>query len=205
MRSGADPRAGDHDLTAKARIRNAALDLYAQHGEDRTSMRAIATASGVTVGLVAHHFGNRDGVRDAVEQLVVDYFRVAIQRVPVRGTPEEISAGRNVAVAEMLRLNPIIVDYLRRALLDPSGRSHLLARMTDLAQQEMAVPGVTDLGAEDSPDGRPDSRIVIEVMVRQLGRLFLQPMLDAMWTHLEGAGALESDKPTLLVATQQPE
>jgi AcrR family transcriptional regulator len=200
----ADPRAGDEDLTAKARIRNAALDLYAEHGEDRTSMRAIAAAAGVTVGLVAHHFGNRDGVRDAVEQLVVDHFRVAIRQTPVRGTPEEISAGRNAGVAEMLRRNPIIVDYLRRALLDPSGRSQLLRRMTDLAQQEMAVPGVTDPVAGENTAGRPDSRIVVGVMVRQLGRLFLQPMLDAMWTHLEGADAPEADKPLLLVATQDP-
>jgi AcrR family transcriptional regulator len=206
--TGADPRAGDDDLTAKARIRNAALDLYAQHGEDRTSMRAIATAAGVTVGLVAHHFGNRDGVRDAVEQLVVDHFRVAIRQTPVMGTPEEISAGRNAGVAEMLRRNPVIVDYLRRALLDPSGRSQLLQRMTDLAQHEMAVPGVTDSGAEGGGGAeadRPDSRIVVKVMVRQLGRLFLQPMLDAMWTHLEGSEAPYDRKPLLEVGVQDPE
>ena len=40
-----NPRATGEDLTAKARIRNAAMDLYAQQGEDRTSMRAIADAA----------------------------------------------------------------------------------------------------------------------------------------------------------------
>ena len=44
-----DPRASDEDLTAKARIRNAALDLYAERGEDRVSMRAVAAAAGVAV------------------------------------------------------------------------------------------------------------------------------------------------------------
>ena len=38
-----NPRATNADLTAKARIRNAALDLYAQYGEDRVSLRTIAT------------------------------------------------------------------------------------------------------------------------------------------------------------------
>lgn len=199
--TGADPRAGVEDLTAKARIRNAALDLYAEHGEDRTSMRAIAAAAGVTVGLVAHHFGNRDGVRDAVEQLVVDHFRVAIRQVPVRGTAQEISAGRNVAVAQMLRRNPVVVNYLRRGLLDPGQRSQLLQRMTDLARGEMAELDIAGIVS----GGHSDSRQVVEIMVRQLGRLFLQPMLDAMWTHLEGADALEADKPLLLVATQDPE
>jgi hypothetical protein len=46
MEPGFDPRATDVDLTLKARIRNAALDLYARDGEDRVSMRAIATAVG---------------------------------------------------------------------------------------------------------------------------------------------------------------
>ena len=63
-----NPRAGDQDLTAKARIRNAALDLYASQGEDRTSMRAIAAAAGVTVGLLVHHYGTKDKIRDAVRR-----------------------------------------------------------------------------------------------------------------------------------------
>ena len=40
--SSATSRVADDDLTAKARIRNAALELYAQQGEARTSMRSIA-------------------------------------------------------------------------------------------------------------------------------------------------------------------
>src|SRR5258708_35090231 len=41
-----NPRATNADLTAKARVRNAALDLYAQYGEDRVSFRAIAPDGG---------------------------------------------------------------------------------------------------------------------------------------------------------------
>ncbi len=80
-----DPRASDEDLTAKARIRNAALDLYAERGEDRVSMRAVAAAAGVAVGLVQHHFKTKDGLRVAVEQLVVDYYALAIASVPDEG------------------------------------------------------------------------------------------------------------------------
>ena len=60
------PGAAGQDLTAKARIRNAALDLYAANGEDGTSLRTVATAAGVTVGLVVHHYGTKDGLREAV-------------------------------------------------------------------------------------------------------------------------------------------
>jgi TetR/AcrR family transcriptional regulator, regulator of cefoperazone and chloramphenicol sensitivity len=95
------------------------MDLYAEYGEDRTSMRAIAAAAGVTVGLVVHHFGTKDRLRDAVEQLVVDYFAQAIARVPVTGTPAEIGAARDAAVQEMLATNPTVVNYLLRTVLDP--------------------------------------------------------------------------------------
>lgn len=109
MRTPVDPRASGEDLTAKARIRNAAMDLYAEYGEDRTSMRAIAAAAGVTVGLVVHHFGTKDRLRDAVEKLV-DYFAQAIAQVPVTGTPAEIGAARDAAVQEMLAANPAVVN-----------------------------------------------------------------------------------------------
>ncbi|MDN6498168.1 MAG: TetR/AcrR family transcriptional regulator, partial [Yaniella sp.] len=45
------------DLTAKARIRQVALELFALNGADATSMRAISSRAGVTVGLITHHFG----------------------------------------------------------------------------------------------------------------------------------------------------
>ena len=54
------------DLTARARIRNEAFSLYAIQGEERVSMRAVAAAAGVTIGLVQHHFGTKEGVYLAV-------------------------------------------------------------------------------------------------------------------------------------------
>lgn len=53
------------DLTAKARIRNAALDLFAAHGAEATSLRAAA--AGVTVGLIVHDYGTKEALREAVE------------------------------------------------------------------------------------------------------------------------------------------
>jgi TetR/AcrR family transcriptional regulator, regulator of cefoperazone and chloramphenicol sensitivity len=196
MRTSVDPRASGEDLTAKARIRNAAMDLYAEHGEDRTSMRAIAAAAGVTVGLLVHHFGTKDRLRDAVEQLVVDYFAQAIAQVPVTGTPAEIGAARDAAVQEMLAANPAVVNYLRRAVLDPTRREgRLLERLTELARQEVIQLRATGYASTT----RSESSQVISVMVRQLGHLFLQPMIDAMWRQLAEPGATDADKPILEV------
>ena len=196
-----NPRAGGHDLTAKARIRNAALDLYASQGEDRTSMRAIAAAAGVTVGLLVHHYGTKDNIRDAVEELIVDYFRQAIARAPAGGTPANIAAARDAAVAAMLAANPEVVNYLRRALLDPAGRrGHLLERLTELSSTEVSQLRRTGRASVK----HAESAQVIGVMIRQLGHLFLQPMLDAMWRQLADPDAPGTDKPVLEVRVQAP-
>ena len=50
------------DLTARARIRDAAVDCFAEGGFD-TPFRSIAGRAGVSPGLITHHFGSKDGLR----------------------------------------------------------------------------------------------------------------------------------------------
>lgn len=196
MEAEHDPRTRPSDLTGKARIRNTALDLYAAGGEDGTSMRAIAQAAGVTVGLLVHHFGTKEGIRDAVDDLVVDYFAHAIEQVPADGPPQRVAAARDSAVAQMLASHPEVVDYLRRTLLNPAGhRSKLLEKLTTLTHREIAALR----GAGVASTGRDESNQVIELIVRQVGQLFLQPMVDAMWVHFHGPTGSEADKPVLTV------
>lgn len=164
------------DLTAKARIRNAALDLFAAQGVDATSLRAVAAAAGVTVGLIVHHYGTKDALREAVELAIVDQFTDAIASVPLASRPlDQIAAARDVAVAEMLAASPSTVDYLRRALLDGHAeRGDLVSRLTQLSTQQ-----ITDLRrAGVASTKHTVGEQVITIMVRQLGRLFLQPLVD---------------------------
>lgn len=186
----------DDDLTAKARIRNGALILYSDYGEDATSMRAIADSAGVTVGLVVHHFGTKDGLRDAIEQWIVDLFAGAIGQVPLEGTAAVVGAARDEAVASMLADNPAVIGYLRRAVLDSTGhRGHVLEMLTALASAQ--VSALREAGIASTKQS--DSSQVIGIMVRQLGRLFLQPMVDTMWGQLTGDQTTNGDKPHLTV------
>ncbi|GED99992.1 putative transcriptional regulator, TetR family protein [Gordonia spumicola] len=188
-------------MTAKAKIRNTALDMYAQYGEDRVSMRAVAAAAGVTVGLVQHHFKTKDGIRDAVEQLVVDYHASAIAEAGDEGSPAEVAAARDASVAAMLEANPAVVNYLRRQLLDPAGGGRLLARLTELSRVQ--VVGLRESG-QASTD-RSVAEQTVGLMVRQVGHLFLQPMVDAMWTQLTADDADSGEKPTLSVRARVPD
>ncbi|NMO04668.1 TetR family transcriptional regulator [Gordonia sp. TBRC 11910] len=184
----------DIDLTAKARIRNAALDLFAAEGVSAVSLRAVAARAGVAVGLVQHHFKTKDGLRSAVEQYIVDRHAAAIESVPVGDTASKVAAGRDAAVRQMFDENPAIVDYMRRALLDPGNDSHLLADLTSLAREQ--VSGQRSAGSASTRHTVPDQ--VVRTMVRQLGHLFLQPMVDAMWLQLD---APADEKPTVVVRT----
>jgi AcrR family transcriptional regulator len=64
-----------NDLTTKARIRDAALSRFPKDGFGATTIRAIAMDAGVSPGLVVHHFGSKDGLREACDSYVVSKFR----------------------------------------------------------------------------------------------------------------------------------
>ena len=56
------------DLTARARIREAAIDLFAERGIGPATIRDIAERAGVSSGLLRHHFGSKEGLRDACDE-----------------------------------------------------------------------------------------------------------------------------------------
>jgi TetR/AcrR family transcriptional regulator, regulator of cefoperazone and chloramphenicol sensitivity len=62
------------DLTATARIRDAAIEQYGEHGFG-IGIRAIAKSAGVSPGLVIHHFGSKDGLRKTCDDYVAETIR----------------------------------------------------------------------------------------------------------------------------------
>ncbi|MEV6774110.1 helix-turn-helix domain-containing protein [Nocardia sp. NPDC051030] len=188
-----NPRATNDDLTAKARIRNAAMDLFAQFGDSRVSLRAVAAEAGVTLGLVQHHFKTKAGLRDAVDKLIVDYFAQAVASIPPTGTATEVAAARDEAVRRMLHDNPPVVNYVRRTVLEPSEtRMHLLEALIDLTRSE--VTALREAGLASTT--RRESTQIVAVLLRQFGELLLAPMLDAVW---ERVAPDEPNRPSLAI------
>jgi AcrR family transcriptional regulator len=64
------------DLTATARIRDAAIEQFGQHGFN-VGLRVIAKAAGVSAALVIHHFGSKDGLRKACDDYVAESIRTS--------------------------------------------------------------------------------------------------------------------------------
>src|SRR6185312_11574282 len=64
------------DMTATARIRDAAIEQWGQHGFE-VGLRAVARAAGVSAGLVIHHFGSKEGLRKACDDYITEEIRSA--------------------------------------------------------------------------------------------------------------------------------
>ena len=65
-------RSVDGDLTAEARIRDAALARFPREGFEGTTMRAIAEDAGVSPALVVHHYESKEGLRRACDSYVIE-------------------------------------------------------------------------------------------------------------------------------------
>src|SRR3954447_19013085 len=103
-------RALDQDLTAKARIRDRAIELFAAQGVAATSLRAVAKEAGVSPGLVVHHFGGKDGLCRAVDEAVVQRIELALSEVPIEGSGADIVDARAEVVVGLLRNQPALCD-----------------------------------------------------------------------------------------------
>ena len=74
------------DLTARARIREAALEHFAHEGYERATVRAIAQTAGVSPGLLRHHYGSKDALRVACDDYVFEMLhRVNTQELEAPG------------------------------------------------------------------------------------------------------------------------
>jgi AcrR family transcriptional regulator len=74
------------DLTAAARIRDAAIEQFGQHGFG-VGLRTIAEAAGVSAALVIHHYGSKEGLRKACDGHVADEIRDGKSEAMVSNDP----------------------------------------------------------------------------------------------------------------------
>ncbi|MET8991265.1 helix-turn-helix domain-containing protein [Nonomuraea wenchangensis] len=105
------------DLTARARIRDAALRHFGEHGFDRATTRAIAETAGVSPGLLRHHFGSKQALREACDAHLVKL----ISRINEQAGADMAAGGGvngvNHVAASMAALGPY-QRYLARALTE---------------------------------------------------------------------------------------
>jgi AcrR family transcriptional regulator len=101
----------DADLTARARIRDAAVRRFGADGFG-VPVRAIAAEAGVSPGLVIHHFGSKEALRAECDAYVLRVIREAETQALVNAAPGEMLA----QMATVEEYAPM-VGYLVQALV----------------------------------------------------------------------------------------
>jgi AcrR family transcriptional regulator len=85
------------DTTTERRLLLAAERLFAEHGVDGVSLRAVMSEAGTNVASVHYHFGSKDGLLDAVVRSRID--TIAFSRDALVANLGEDTSHRALAAA----------------------------------------------------------------------------------------------------------
>ena len=175
-------RSIDEDLTARARIRDAAITSFAATGFDAT-VRQIATQAGVSGGLVIHHFGSKDGLRAACDAEV-------LRRIfELKSDTLRMSPSQSIARIAQLDEFGATLGYTLRSVQEGGelGRAFLRSMIDDArAYTADAVEAGLVL-----PSADPEARV--EVLVTQsLGGMLLQLALRGQTDFSKGGELIRS-------------
>jgi AcrR family transcriptional regulator len=136
-------RTADDWPPGKVLLRDTALTLFAERGVDAVSVRDVATAAGVSPGLVVHHFGTKDALRQAVDDHVSGLMETMLEAA---GAELDLDAGRMAGsdaaaglaagfaglFAEYLPPDSPVPAYVRRLLMSGDAGRALFRRWFDM-------------------------------------------------------------------------
>jgi AcrR family transcriptional regulator len=140
------------DLTAAARIREAAIAQFGEHGFG-VGLRAIAEAAGVSAGLVIHHFGSKDGLRRACD----DYVAEAIRSLKSEAMQSHEPATWLAQLSEIESYAPLTA-YLVRSLQSGADLAKTLCRTMIANAEEYLDEGVRAGTLKPSRDPKARAR-----------------------------------------------
>jgi AcrR family transcriptional regulator len=169
------------DLTARARIRDSAIDAFAATGFDAT-VRQIAARAGVSAGLITHHFGSKDALRVECDAEVLR--RILELKVDtIRMSPTQ-AVGR---IAELDQYGSTF-GYTLRSVREGGEVGRVFLRgMIDDAREYV---GAAEASGMIRPSGDPEARL--ELLVTQsIGGMLLQLNLQGITDFSNGAELIQ--------------
>nr|WP_307865176.1 TetR family transcriptional regulator [Myceligenerans salitolerans] len=158
------------DQTARARIRDAAVLRFATNGFG-ASVRAIAKDAGVSPGLVMHHFGSKDALREACDAHVLAQIR-ELKNENIEHAAEGGSFLQAFATAED---NAALLGYVLRSMQDGSTLArefidHMIGDAAEYTRHAVAS-GLAVASRDEAARAR-------YMTVSALGALLLEMTLD---------------------------
>lgn len=158
------------DLTARARIRDAAMRMFAERGADGTSMRAVAGEVGVSIGLVQHHFGSKAGLREACDEVAIGTLLDEARTAATRDNPLVSAVNSDV--------DEVILRYLGRALVDGSPTAaKLFDAGAELTESWLATRWPERFGSDEAGTARAHAAAAV-MSAMHLGPITLHAHLS---------------------------
>ena len=142
---------GRWEPNAPARLRQAAMDLYGEHGFDRTTVAEIAERAGLTERTFFRHFADKREVFFAGSEQLVDLLVGAVAGAPPGAGPGAAVAAAFATAADGF-FPPVAWSRRRQAVIDlnPALQERELAKLDTVAAALAAAlrgRGVTDPAA----------------------------------------------------------
>lgn len=132
------------DSVSYDRLLTAALSSFACHGFDGVSLRTIANAAGFNVSMVAHHFGSKVGLWQAVVDLIAQDHQELLERLKALNATDEPLAFRLMAALDTLldRLaeRPEITMFVTREISEPGQRLDYLIEQLLRPGADVCIP-----------------------------------------------------------------
>ncbi|MEV6162372.1 TetR family transcriptional regulator [Streptomyces sp. NPDC052052] len=128
----------------------AARELFAEHGYDGASMRAIAAKAGVDTGLIRHFYGDKNGLITATladRTSAPEQLAAALQGDPA--TVGERLAETYFDLWESPDSGPVVAAIFRSAVTSPKAMD-LLRTFLGTAMQERVLSGTSSGGTDDA-------------------------------------------------------
>jgi TetR/AcrR family transcriptional regulator, regulator of cefoperazone and chloramphenicol sensitivity len=165
------------DLTARATIRESALELFAERGYAGTSVRDIASAAGVSPALLFHHYGSKAGLRGAVEEWLMGLVASAVAGGATRAdaSAEAVLTERFRRFAAVGAEHPAVADYIARVLGEGGDAAReLFDRMVATTRAELE--GLEARGIVRATEDETGRALLL--LFLELGPMLLRPQVE---------------------------
>ncbi|MFI6368581.1 TetR/AcrR family transcriptional regulator [Nocardia sp. NPDC050630] len=138
------------DLTVSARIREAAIELFADRGVEATSLRDIADRAGISIGAVQHHFGTKDRLHAAIGDHVLSLMEAEYGRLLLTNDPIDAQRELAEAATTFVRDHSDVMRFIARGVADTDQQAiRIFNWMVDSAHRAWANLVDSELTAPD--------------------------------------------------------
>ena len=164
----------------KTKLIKVAMAMFAERGFDGVTVRDISAEAGVSVGLINHHFGSKEGLRDAVDRYFISQFEEVLKEPRPSAETEERGLDAVVDwtedwISRHIGDWDITKAYLRRALLEGSDWGEgLFERFYQVVRTSVDRMDADGLIRDDVDK----LWLPLLIMYMELGTLLLEPFVE---------------------------